>query len=242
MCLIQKCVCGNRKLFSEVKKHDIDILRCKICRVQHQKVLMTEEQYEQFYSVDYHDKHQTEIGCVPYAERYQHDMAVAYKRISTYGDLLLGVAGKKLLDVGSGNGAFVDACRLKEMDAFGFDLGSLGNEKHTYKGKSLLEIALKKNTFDVVTMHDVFEHLVDPIAYLDRIHLLLKKDGYLIIDFPNYFIKAGEHHWRKTQHLWFFTIEELMDLLDIHGYNVTGVHTPIAGKLVFYCQKKIVED
>ena len=198
---------------------------------------MTEDEYDQFYSTDYHTKHQKEIGCVPYVERYHHDMAVSYERIKTYDGLLGGLKSKRLLDVGSGNGAFVDACRINEIDAYGFDLGSLGDEKHIYRGRSLLEVKFEKNDFDIITMHDVFEHLVDPIAYLERIKLILKKNGYLIIDFPNYFVKAGEHHWRKIQHLWYFTTTELMDLLDTQGYTVTGVHTPIAGKLVFYCQK-----
>lgn len=236
--LIQQCVCGNFTNFTETRKNGIELLRCKRCRVHHQVVRMTEDEYNNFYNTEYHSTHQTSIGCKPYDERYLHDLDVGKLRIKAY-SLLGELRGKRVLDVGSGNGAFVDACRSEGIEAFGVDLGTLGNPKYTFTGQSLLDLKLSdmRHTYDIITMHDVFEHLVEPIKHLQRAYSFLKTNGYLIIDFPNYYVNAGKHHWRAIQHLWYFTLEELRDLVEVNHFTVDGTHIPIPSKVVLYCRK-----
>lgn len=234
--LIKKCVCGNTKYFKEVRINDIDLNRCKVCRIHHQRVNMTSEEYANFYQYEYHTQHQTEIGCQPYAERYLHDLDVGNTRIGHYEKLIDNFDNTKLLDIGSGNGAFVDACRSQGLEAYGIDLGLLGNPAYTFKGKNFVAIDFDTN-YDVVTMHDVFEHLVDPISYLRKIHSILNNDGFLIIDYPHYYVQAGKHHWRAIQHLWYMNNQEMIDLLEVNEFKVIGVNVPIPSKVVFYCQK-----
>jgi len=238
--LIRKCVCGNRKYFRDININDIELRKCKICRVHHQKVNMTTEAYSNFYQFDYHTDHQTSIGCQPYTERYLHDLGVANIRVSSYEKLINNFDKARLLDIGSGNGAFVDACREQGIDAYGIDLGLLGNPVYTIKGKNFVNVDFENKKFNVITMHDVFEHLVDPVSYLHKIYDTLSNDGYLVIDYPNYYVDAGKHHWRPIQHLWYMNNDEMVDLLEVNDYIVVGVHKPIASKVVFYCQKNRV--
>lgn len=234
--LIKKCICGNRRQFRDISIHGIELRKCKVCRIIHQKVDMTTEAYSNFYQFDYHSDHQTSIGCQPYTERYIHDLGIANLRINNYETLIKDFNKGKLLDIGSGNGAFVDACRNQGMEAFGIDLGLLGNPVYTLKGKNFVKTDFQ-NKFDIITMHDVFEHLVDPIEYLHKIFDTLNDEGYLIIDYPNYYVDAGKHHWRPIQHLWYMNNDEMVDILELNDYRIIGIHKPIASKVVFYCQK-----
>jgi predicted SAM-dependent methyltransferase len=87
-------------------------------------------------------------------------------------------------------------------------------------------------------MHDSIEHMIDVAATLNRIHTIIKSGGYLILDLPDYFVPAGQHHWKKIEHLWFFNRQNMKEILASHGFEVLAVTEPIEGKLVFYTRKK----
>jgi SAM-dependent methyltransferase len=94
---------------------------------------------------------------------------------------------QKILDVGCGKGKLI--C---EMFNFGFQhvegVDKFINQEYDYNygvrvyKKDLGE--LKPNTYDVIMMHHVFEHMDKPGEELAKCSVLLKKDGYLIIRIP----------------------------------------------------------
>jgi hypothetical protein len=240
MALIKKCVCGSDKGFDRLFKNKIRLLKCRRCEILHQEVRMSEEEYNSFYSTDYHADYQTEIGCAPYEIRYRHDCGIAEMRLAKYAKYKIGGA---LLDIGSGNGAFVDTAREKGWDAWGIEPGVTlaASSKHVFN-TCLRPDCLPSwcsGRFDLITLHDVFEHLVDPFSGLDVMEGYLHPHGILVIDFPDYFEEAGRHHWREIQHLWYFTREQVETMLDSRGFKVLDVDRPIAGKFVFYAERKI---
>lgn len=231
MALIQRCICGSTD-FQNYKKNRINLRACK-CGISHQVVDMNEEEYANFYKKDYHEGHQSSIGAVPYSERYDHDRHVAQLRFNKY-DFHIPARGK-ILDVGSGNGAFVDFAR----DCLGYDAYGVDFCDHpwTYKGP-LESVNFPTEFFDAITIHDVLEHMVDPLATLKEIKRILKPGGKLIVDFPDYYSEAGKHHWRPVQHLWYMTPERLKEVLASVGFVVTVKDYPIPGKFVLYAYNK----
>lgn len=231
MSLIRRCVCGNG-VFRDTKKHHIPMKICLKCGVIHQNVKMTEKEYFAFYENDYHEKHQAQIKSIPYSERYEHDIKIAKLRLKKYASFI--PARSKILDIGAGNGAFVDQARAEGHDAYGADFT---NHPYIYKG-SFDQLHFPTEFFDVITLHDVFEHLIDPAKSLQEIRRILKPGGRLVIDFPDYFKPEGRHHWRPIQHLWYFTEEGLIQFLESNHIGISEVDHPIPGKFVLYTYSK----
>lgn len=228
MSLINKCICGGQN-FQDFKKFHLALRSCKKCSVVHQVVKMSEQQYFDFYKNEYHGDFQTKIGLKEYKERYDHDKHIAQMRFEKY-DFHIPARGK-LLDIGASNGAFVDYARNDlHYDAYGVDFTE---HEWIYQGP-LDTVNFPTEYFDVITMHDVLEHLIDPVATLKEVKRILKPGGKLIVDFPDYHKPEGRHHWRPIQHLWYFDKDQLVNLLWESGFNTTDIEYPIPSKFVTY--------
>jgi SAM-dependent methyltransferase len=214
--------------------NQISCRECDSCGLLHQEVDVTPEEYYNFYSVKYHKEYQKEIGQINYYDRYEHDRTVAKLRFGKYKHFL---RGKRLLDIGSSNGAFVDEARKVGWDAWGVEPNKdICNDETAYAG-TLSEQKFPDGDFDNITMHDVMEHLIDPVAELKEIYRVLSADGLLILDMPNFFVECGKHHWRPVEHLWMFSESQLCTLLVREGFQVLGSDVPIPSKYVIYLRK-----
>jgi SAM-dependent methyltransferase len=99
----------------------------------------------------------------------------------------------KLLDVGCGEGVFVNYARNKGFEAYGIDFSheSIEAGKKLYNLNSLFTATLQEvqektgiPQFDIITLFEVLEHLDDPRAFLSEVSQLLKKDGSLVVSVP----------------------------------------------------------
>ncbi len=135
--------------------------------------------------------------AVHYDEDYYRDWISEQKskRIRMWEDRLKKLEkhrqGGRLLDVGCADGAF-----LKLAQERGWDIS--GTEHSSYAAKYVseaLDISIfcgelftagyPDNSFDVVTMWHVLEHVSDPKRYLKEIHRILKPSGLLVLAVPN---------------------------------------------------------
>lgn len=98
----------------------------------------------------------------------------------------------RLLDVGSGDGAFVHHMASHGWDATGLDFSPAASELATRRGLrgrylmgSLADHDLPLRSFDAVTMWQVLEHIGEPVATLGAVHALLKPGGLLVASVPN---------------------------------------------------------
>jgi ubiquinone/menaquinone biosynthesis C-methylase UbiE len=97
----------------------------------------------------------------------------------------------KLLDVGTGIGQFLAISKKYYPDSCGTEISEsavqLANEKYhitVFKG-TLDSLHFKENSFDIITMFHVLEHLHEPDLTMKEIGTLLKPGGILIIAIPN---------------------------------------------------------
>ena len=70
----------------------------------------------------------------------------------------------KLLDIGSGNGSFVEVCKANNIDAIGID-GS--KQKINFENDKL---NFKDETFEVITLISVIEHIQEPSNILREVY------------------------------------------------------------------------
>lgn len=102
------------------------------------------------------------------------------------------IKGKKTLDIGCGGGLFLAKMKAEGADVTGIELSD--TRAYYAKNKHGIEVVKRtiedeywksfQDTFDVVTLWDVIEHVNYPFATLQAAAKMLKPDGILLIDTP----------------------------------------------------------
>jgi 2-polyprenyl-3-methyl-5-hydroxy-6-metoxy-1,4-benzoquinol methylase len=147
--------------------------------------------------------------------------------------------GMRLLDVGSGNGHFLDFARKCGWKVTGVDL----DEKAVAAGRSrgldvrngTIEAIGEDEQFDGITMGHVIEHVYDPHALLGACHKRLKPGGWIWVDTPNIDSLGHAEYgpcWLGVdapRHLILFTPASLTDALAKAGFvNTEPLHAKLA--------------
>lgn len=234
--LIKECSCGEKHNFKEETINDIHLLTCNSCGTAHQYLPgWTQDMVSDFYKKRYHSEEQLKIGLREYKDRYDHDYKISLIRLQAYQEYL--TSNSKGLDIGSSNSAFVHAANNQGYNFVGIDPGKdIGDDAVTIRS-TIEDYDFKDTKFNVITMHDSFEHMVDVRNILKKIVSILESKGKLIIDIPDYYTQAGRHHWRPVQHLWYWNQDQMIHFLQNFSLTIIKITNPIPGKLVFYAEK-----
>ncbi|AXT18606.1 methyltransferase domain-containing protein [Flavobacteriaceae bacterium AU392] len=138
---------------------------------------------------------------------------------------------KTLLDVGCGTGDFLELAKQNNWNVFGIEPNlkarTIANKKtnnSVYKTEHLLE--LKSNSFDVITLWHVLEHLPNLNEHISVFKKLLKPNGTLIIAVPNY--KSYDANYYKNfwaafdvpRHFWHFSQTSISKLISRENLKV----------------------
>jgi SAM-dependent methyltransferase len=103
------------------------------------------------------------------------------------------VRGGKLLDVGCASGGFLSVCSGNGFEVTGVEpataLANKAREAISGRGEilcgTLQEVTLRADSFDVLTLWDVLEHVPEPEEFLRLCRSLLKHGGYLFANVPD---------------------------------------------------------
>lgn len=71
-----------------------------------------------------------------------------------------------------------------------------------FLNKSALDTAFKDNSFDLILMSDVIEHIPNTNKLFEEMWRILKKDWLIIFDFAPYYHYFGHHLWDTIQIPW----------------------------------------
>lgn len=135
--------------------------------------------------------------------QYEYDVAAKYM-IPLLAQWEVPLREATMIDVGCGEGGGVCAMYDSGMHCVGFDI-----EEHRIAMARLLqgersiqwelgnlygtELPFSDLQFDLVVLHDVFEHLDRKQEVLEKLKSYMKPDGNLMITFPPYFSAYGAH-------------------------------------------------
>lgn len=138
--------------------------------------------------------------------------------------------GRRLLDAGAYIGVFVEVATAAGWQAMGVEPSEWAAAEAQRRGLDVRvgtmdSVDLSDASFDVVTMWDVIEHVVDPAAELERARRLLRPGGWLVvhtmdIDAPIARLMGPRWPWLMDMHLYYFSGRTLGRMLTEHGYEV----------------------
>jgi 2-polyprenyl-3-methyl-5-hydroxy-6-metoxy-1,4-benzoquinol methylase len=178
-----------------------------------------------------------------YAERDAEAMTGVYQRIANsksvqaeYAkklELLERLAPKgRLLDFACGSGAFFELAQKRGWDAHGLEIGKWAAQAAESRGLKKLHVGTLESvgfepaSFDVVYAAQVLEHLPTPRLELGHLRELLKPNGILYVDVPNYrtlSIVLGKDDFmlnEPPQHVNYFTAATLSSVVSSAGFEV----------------------
>jgi len=138
------------------------------------------------------------------------------------------IKGGIILDVGCGTGVFLDTLGTR-WNKFGVEPSSYGAEQAKVKNirvmkTDFLSANFNPETFDVVTLIDVIEHLKLPKENLEKAFAILKPGGYLVIetgDIGSLTAKLAGSRWtyfNPPEHISFFSKRTISSLLKQIGF------------------------
>lgn len=143
----------------------------------------------------------------------------------------------KVLDIGCAGGAFLRAARNLGLSVTGIEPSKwLSNYARTEHGLDVRTGTLLKNSFpeasfDVVTLWDVIEHVPDPNMELREIRRILKPQGILVVNYPDFESFAARMLGKKwpfllSVHLVYYTRQTIRKQLHKAGFQVInmGMH------------------
>jgi len=147
----------------------------------------------------------------------------------------------RVLDVGCGYGFFLAEMKARGWQVEGIELSAQGRHYAHNTGDievhsdPLEDLLLPENSFDVVTLFYVIEHVIDPVAVLQAAWKILKPGGLLLLRWPHSTpivtilgpLSRYFDLYHTPYHLYDFSPETMRRLLAMTGF--TGIETSIGG-------------
>ncbi len=157
----------------------------------------------------------------------------------------LPAQGGQLLDVGCGDGLFLNCARSHyrvaglelDREAAAIARARLPADTPIYEvGLDALRELVEDGTLDVITCFEVLEHLADPAAFFQQASRLLKSGGYLAVSVPNrdrHYGRSNPHDF-PPNHLTRWTHRGLQLEFERHGIETIVAHHLLEGPFGAY--------
>ncbi|WPO80073.1 class I SAM-dependent methyltransferase [Flavobacterium sp. KACC 22761] len=128
----------------------------------------------------------------------------------------------KILDIGAGTGDFLLTAKNDGWNVIGVEPSDRAKNIAKQKGISFVEeiSELENNSFDVITMWHVLEHVPNLELQIQELKRLLKPTGTLIVAVPNFKSYDAKHYgefWAAFDvpiHFWHFSKKAIQSLFE----------------------------
>lgn len=143
----------------------------------------------------------------------------------------------RLLDLGCSTGIFCGRAAACGWAASGVDPSawSIAQARRAFPSATFIQSTIERldipdNSYEVVTLWDVLEHVADPRIVLTRAFRWLAPGGLLVMNIPNIQSLTSRmmgKYWvlLLREHLWYFSPPTIRHMLEQNGFVLQGVHS-----------------
>jgi 2-polyprenyl-3-methyl-5-hydroxy-6-metoxy-1,4-benzoquinol methylase len=200
---------------SKNRETEVRVVKCKDCGLIYANPMpiFSEEDTQRNYSIQYYvDSEAKEYSNAEYR----------YQGLSEYRS-----SHGSILDIGCGRGHFLKICAERGWDTYGIDVSleaaNFAREKFGLKVfvGELQDASLPSESFDVIVMNSVLEHLGKPVSFLTEFHRILKRDGLLVVAVPNegsVYHKITNLYFKLKGRKWVSNLSPLYSPYRMHGF------------------------
>ncbi len=238
------CQCGGSAFFNNTLRK-FDFYDCSFCslRFVHPRYLD-----EDIYDKDYFDGASHGFGF----SNYEEDKTASSSYLSFILRRIRKLASSKdltLLDIGAANGFFVSLASNNGFESKGIELSEEAVNWALRLGRDVKKTSIEEfraeESFDVVTILDVLEHLTEPREALQMISGFLNQNGILVLNVPDrssVFARICGYRWHAylpPEHWFYFNRKSISELLEQTGFRVVEAGNLSKSFTVSYILKTI---
>jgi len=214
-------ICDSNRIEDRYRVQDYTISRCAACDVFFVREIVSLEELSAYYAAG--------------EDSYVSDSVGNLRNLKYYYGILRGIIEARkpqrgrILDVGCAGGHFLEM--MTGWERHGTEIMAKPAESarkmlgDTIHNGAFEDYPQRDNFFDVITLQDVFDHLIDPRANLERCFRLLKPGGLVVIkvhDIRCLFARlSGARFYAITPpgHLFYFSRKPLSLMLQRAGFT-----------------------
>jgi len=206
------------------------LITCKNCQLAFYVPRPTSEELADFYDQQSYREDYTQ--SIMSSQDFTKNRYQELKRIiAKYHPDLLKQNSKSFLDIGCGLGNLLQFAIADGWQITGTELSPIAADQADKKIRNHILVGdisaldLPENSFDLITIYHVIEHLIDPILTLEKLQKLLKPDGILFIETPNLNSLGARFrgkNWSNIippEHINYFNSKSLGNSLEIAGFD-----------------------
>lgn len=222
------------KLFLNVKDHSVSNENFELFLDESLDMLITHPQPDienlaSYYESDDYISH-TDGKRSLFEKAYHFVKSIALKNKLKLINSLQHEKGK-LLDIGAGTGEFLSIAKENGWQAIGIEPSEKARNIAIKKGVEFSENLEKfeDQSFDVITMWHVLEHVPNLDEQIKELKRLLKPDGTILIAVPNFNSFDAKHYgafWAAydvPRHLWHFSKTAIKKLFADKGMTLVKI-------------------
>lgn len=213
-----------------ISKEIFRLWQCKTCTHRFTFPVPAEAEIGRYYDAEHYISHSdTSEGIISKLYKTARKFTLSEKR--RFVQRQTGLASGKLLEVGTGTGAFLNEMETSGWQTTGLEPDFNARQKAmklyklpVHEPSQLFELSAK--SFDAITLWHVLEHVYDLPGYLRQFGKLLNSSGLLFIAVPNYTSHDAEHYkafWAAydvPRHLHHFSPASMQSLANQFGFVI----------------------